>query len=98
MLTQSEREWLNEREIILACEGCYIWDAYWEDGVELKTMQDAADFEARVAAKLAHYVRTPCVTSLGDCPHWRKGAHCPRCRLKHARLQVEEELDGYNTM
>jgi len=55
MLTENELAWLNERQICLACEGSYIWAGYWEDGVELEIMQEAAEFEDRVAAKLARW-------------------------------------------
>lgn len=53
MLTESEELWLERREVIHQCKGYYIWAGYWEEGVELEDIQDAAIFEARVAAKLA---------------------------------------------
>ena len=88
MLTQSEREWLEKREVIHQCEGDYIWAGYWEEGVELEVMLEAAEFEGRVAAKLA--TDENCGVD-EDCPSdlpfgWG--------RLKAARLAVEEELDG----
>ena len=54
-----------------------------KDAVILE-LQEAAEFEARVAAKLANYIET-----LG----W-KG--CGKHALEQARLQVEEEMDGIN--
>ena len=47
MLTESERQWLERREVIHQCEGDYIWAGYWEEGVELAVMQEAAEFEQR---------------------------------------------------
>lgn len=88
MLTQSEREWLEEREVIHQCEGDYIWAGYWEEGVELEVMQEAAEFSERVAEKLA--TDESCGVD-EDCPPdmpfgWG--------RLKAARLAVEEAMDG----
>lgn len=60
--------------------------------------RDAAEFEARVAVYLA---KAPCLT----CPDNPQGgcstrklnsygrAHVEACRLKHARLAVEEEME-----
>ena len=69
-----------------------------------EALQDAAEFEARVAAKLALGCesQTPC----NGCwrANWkfcnlRKGYwDCADCFLKTARLIVEEEMDGNNTM
>lgn len=53
MLTDSEELWLERREFIHQCKGYYIWAGYWEEGVELEMMQEAAEFEARVAARLS---------------------------------------------
>lgn len=78
MLTQSELAWLNERQICLACEGSYLWGGYWEEGVELEVMKDAAEFEAQVAALIANLY----------------GDKFANVVLKHARLQVEEEMDN----
>lgn len=65
-----------------------------------KQIADAAEFEARVAEWLTYdevqdYTRDPCsgcqfaYDELVDCPQEREW-----CRLKMARLAVEEELDG----
>ena len=84
MLTESEIDWFRRRSMgpglyycgwcmkyALCCNPqfnrCPIKDSDW---------QEAAIFEARVAAKLAKL----------------------DCVLKYARLAVEEEMDGYNTM
>ena len=87
MLTEGELAWLEHRDAMQFLTGTYIADfaeyPLWNPG---KDWQDAAEFEARVAAKLANYIET-----LG----W-KG--CGKHSLEQARLQVEEEMDGYNTM
>lgn len=55
--------------------------------------RDAAEFEARVAAKLAQNTQAvPCIEH--GCPHgmpliWL----CVSCRLKYARLAVEAEME-----
>lgn len=58
--------------------------------------RDAAEFSARVAAKLAgreHPV--PCCS--GKCCHPIPYARlCPACRLKHAHLEVEAEMEKEN--
>ena len=93
MLTESEREWLERREFIQQCEGDYIWAGYWEEGVELKVMQEAAEFEARVAAKLAiHHLCITCPYPDGPGPR-----PCGWCLMKRARLKVEEEMDADRT-
>lgn len=100
MLTEIERAWLERREVIHQCKGYYIWAGYWEEGVELEDIQDAAEFEARVAAKLANPQWAVCWNSDSclefdgskDEPRW--WWNCEWCRLKHARLQVDEEMDG----
>ena len=61
--------------------------------------QDAAEFEARVAAKLANprwagcRHGDSCIEYGGDKEDiWLWG--CEWCRLKHARIEVEEEMDA----
>ena len=59
-------------------------------------MQDAAKFEALVAVKLAQneYMFIPCYlsgTKWDDCPH--EDWDCNQCRIKYARLAVEQEMD-----
>ena len=87
MLTTSEWEWLERREVIHQCEGDYIWAGYWEEGVELAVMQDAAEFSERVAARLA--TDENCGVD-EDCPPNKSFGWG---RLKAARLAVEEEMD-----
>lgn len=62
----------------------------------LYSFQDAAEFEALVAVKLAQneYIFIPCYlsgTKWDDCPH--KDWDCNQCRIKYARLAVEQEMD-----
>lgn len=60
--------------------------------------RDAAEFEARVAAKLA---QSPCWScpekSKLSCPRGKSDANgrpkAEACRLKHVRLAVEQEMD-----
>ena len=71
-----------------------------EDSNTIEELRDAAEFEARVAEWLTHdevedYTRDPCsgcqfaYDDLVDCPYEREW-----CRLKMARLAVEEEMDN----
>jgi len=103
MLTQSEREWLYRRELIYKWDGWYVWDGYYEPDTELENWQDAAEFEARVAAWLAeafmyilhdapgdHIQDMPC----DDCPVKECKLDCKDSILKWARLTVEEEMDA----
>ena len=67
---------------------------------ERRELLEAAKFEARVAAKLANPQWAVCWNSDSclefggskDEPRWVW--NCEWCRLKHARLQVEEEMDA----
>lgn len=87
------------------CQGhnktsCSHWDRFHCNNPvkrykAFQDMQDAAEFEARVAEKLA---RNICY----NCPDEPDGCHAafeaPRrtgesCRMKHARLAVEAEMD-----
>ena len=108
MLTDSEKRWIIEREIFRARTGYFYWDGYyWEENLQIEDMQDAAAFEARVAAKLAtlldesyFHIDTGSYESCREvCP-----AHslCPKgfnpdCRttfVKYARIAVEEEMNA----
>ena len=56
--------------------------------------QEAAAFESKVAAKLAAWEQElllPCMET-ATCRHHPE--NCPWCRLKYARLAVEEEMDA----
>ena len=101
MLTDSEKQWIEQREAMQFLTGTYIADfeeyPLWNPG---KDWQEAAEFEARVAAKLALGCesQTPC----NGCwrANWkfcnlRKGFwDCADCFLKAARLAVEEKMDA----
>lgn len=62
--------------------------------------RDAAEFEARVAEKLT--LKEPCPlpenADLDDCPYFTEddgsAFSCRWCRLKRARITVEEEMDN----
>jgi hypothetical protein len=92
-------KWLGQEDNVCIFRRCLIFDPKW---------QDAAEFEARVAAKLS--IRedrlTPCILdpnpeTHGECKQWRfywRNSYavywgCAACRLKHARLAVEEEME-----
>lgn len=75
-----------------------------KDAVILE-LQEAAKFEARVAAKLAniHFGTEDCAYCsnhipvneyCGECKTASSDKRCLACRLKYARLAVEEEMDA----
>ena len=100
MLTESELAWLTQRDDIeVACDSYRVPGL--DDGYDLDPdWQDAAEFEARVASKLANPQWAVCWNSDSclefdgskDEPRW--WWNCEWCRLKHARLQVEEEINA----
>lgn len=70
-----------------------------ESGQEIADWRDAAEFEARIAAKLANPKWAvcrhgdTCIEYGGDKEDvwiWR----CETCRMKWAMIAVEEEMDG----
>ena len=97
MLTEKERKWLEERKYRKApcgdethhCVGCMV-----KYGCSLTPdWIDAAEFEARVAARLAG------AWAIGEdmcfnnhCQLFDKD-RCTACYLKNARIAVEEEMD-----
>lgn len=111
MLTDSEKKWLEERKYDLEIFGCYYcpsckgFDKREGGCIFIRCMifrinwEDCAEFEARVAAKLTEISATwePCFKA-GGCPVEVLYAHnCIPCRLKHARLTVEEEMGNGRT-
>ena len=109
MLTNSEREWLETRdkkrpycfycEALFGTDSCY-WKCVTESCAMYPDMKDAAEFSERVAAKLANPQWAVCWNSDSclefggskDEPRWVWD--CEWCRLKHAHLQVEEDMDA----
>jgi len=109
MLTEQERKWLRGRDLRAApCDNelpGIICDCCVEIiGVvcPLKPdYRDAAEFEARGAEKLT--LKEPCPlpknADLDDCPYSyfiedeESAFSCRWCRLKRARITVEEEMD-----
>ena len=102
MLTEQERKWLEERKHRKApcgdethhCVGCLV-----RCGCSLTPdWIDAAEFAERVAAKLT--LEEPCPlpenADLDDCPYFTEddgsAFSCRWCRLKRARIAVEEEM------
>ena len=105
MLTESENAWLKHRDIANP-RGTYFYE-YCKDYAECHSdmlwgidecptaplsLHDAAEFEARVAAQLAAWETLP-VPCMNDTYCDRSSLVCPYCRLKWARLTVEEEMD-----
>lgn len=106
MLTEAEKKWLKKKsyykQFPVNCyktykcsecphkETCYLWP---------NDFKDAAEFEARVAVYLAKSACLVCPDNRhGGCPtreiaaHGRE--HVEACRLKHARLAVEAEMEA----
>lgn len=81
----------TEREKILQ----RMW---WKAEGKADELYEAAEFESRVAAKLANPKWSVCWNSdscieFGGHKDERWVWNCEWCRLKHARLQVEEMMD-----
>lgn len=110
MLTEAEKKWLGNREFANAVNyGAYSCPSCWWLNKELEECilrrclrfdpdyQDAAEFEARVAARLTD--KPP--YAFGFCQLCKYNSHgCQKlrmplkqCRLKHARLAVEAEME-----
>lgn len=99
MLTEQERKWLKQRDRNLFSFGLYL---VFTPGMSpaLIDYRDAAEFEARVAEKLT--LKEPCPlpehADLDDCPYFTEddgsAFSCRWCRLKRARITVEEEMDN----
>jgi hypothetical protein len=101
-LTESEKKWLEVREKRNFQTGYYLspWafpkkTLYWV--TEVSDTYDAAEFEARVSARLTG--EPP--YAFGFCQLCKYNSHgCQKlriplkqCRLKHARLAVEAEME-----
>ena len=101
MLTEQERKWLKQRDRNLFSFGLYL---VFTPGMSpaLIDYRDAAEFEARVAEKLT--LKEPCPlpknAGLHDCPYSyfiedeESAFSCRWCRLKRARIAVEQEMEG----
>lgn len=104
MLTEKERKWLEKRRTKDApCGACWRWcRTECKEACDRLTSdyRDAAEFEARVAEKLT--LKEPCPlpenADLDDCPYFTEddgsAFSCRWCRLKRARITVEEEMDN----
>ena len=108
MLTEAEKKWLEERERTELTHGLYSCAHCWHCTIERDLyhgyctasedycliepdFRDAAEFEARVAAKLAYFdIYRPCADD-GRCIELPMP--CQSCRIKHARLAVEAEME-----
>lgn len=114
MLTEQERKWLEKRgNKCLRClyysgdgsiEGICFWCSDKKEFVPKAYSIEAyyraaAEFEARVAAKLT--LEEPCPlpenADLDECPYFTEddgsAFSCRWCRLKRARIAVEEEME-----
>ena len=111
MLTEAEKKWLGNREFANAVDyGAYSCPSCWWLNKELEECilrrclrfdpdyQDAAEFEARVAAKLSRmdWEDVPCAHGMSlfcpkkGGPHINCGAWC---LMREARLAVEAEME-----
>lgn len=106
MLTESEKQWLRGRELVALayCAWCRKCDRRYRHMFRgcPTDYTSADDFEARVAAKLANplwgvcWNSDSCLEFGGSKDEPRGWWNCQWCRLKHARLQVEEEeMNGH---
>ena len=104
MLGKTTIKWLETRENRLKKFGCYIWPYDFPGRsiysmIDIRDFEDAGMFEARVAEKLTSAVGPePCGDDINRCPHKEivlKGNNiCRFCRLKYARIQVEEDIEN----
>ena len=111
-LSEKEKDWLERRKNICArCSTSYRGRPYfcgrWRYGKcidfdpkscidENVDFEDAAEFEARVAVKLATVICSGCedFNEKNVCPlaiYQTTGIY--ECRMKHARLAVEAEME-----
>ena len=104
MLTNSEKAWLKRRQFFngfysSGCLTCSLNRTFCEktDCPLHPDLEDALEFSERVAAELASWETLP-VPCMNDIVCNRSSLECASCRIKWARLTVEEEMDGYNTM
>lgn len=92
-LSEAEEKWLEDRDAIQFATGEYLCGLYPEMLVD--DFQDAAEFEARVAEKLVRNICYNCSDEPEGCPsafeYPRRTGE--RCRLMHARLAAEAEMD-----
>lgn len=105
-----ERRKKNEKEYgSVCCPYCEQFNPEWDlylgycnDKTDCQLTEhdfsDAAEFEARVAEKLARNICYNCSDEPESCPsafeYPRKTGE--RCRLMHARIAVEQEMDELN--
>lgn len=93
-LSEAEEKWLEDRDAIQFATGEYLCGLYPEMLVD--DFQDAAEFEARVAEKLARNICYNCSDAPEGCPsafeYPRRTGE--RCRLMHARLAAEAEMEA----
>ena len=104
MLTEAEKKWLEERKSSLryACHSCKFkgeGGCFYVPPIEREwcyldhvnqDWADAAEFEARVSRIMALYLGAP-PCGVGTCNN--PNFLCPECRLKHARLKAEQEME-----
>lgn len=94
MLDKKTKEWLERREYRLEKTGYYmsLWDFMNKTlfgMTEMPNWKDCAEFEARVAAKIAVESHNCGYCKIFDICN----GICEWERLKYARIEVEEEMD-----
>lgn len=111
MLTEAEKEWLERRKnLCLRCDlnecprfvrggESHMCRWFSPHRIEFENYRDAAEFEARVAEKLARDICFRCHDKYNEiCPkgigYFRLKLGIVSCGMKHARLAVEEEMES----
>lgn len=91
MLTESERQWLKNRRNKAYCRHCNPFASDYSCPLT-GNMKDTAEFEGRVAVKLAKVIAN--LVKENPFSDVEAQATTPDLVLKWARLSVEEEMDG----
>lgn len=96
MLTDAEKQWLEDRDAIQFATGNFLHDPYLKN--EYDDYRDAAEFEARVAEKLAKSICVVCPDNKnGSCQtrqNYPQRADIEACRMRHARIAAEAEMEA----
>ena len=102
MLDKATLEWWENRDLCVKCEGFFycmyrkspyglnvrFCKLYTPERLSEPDYKDALEFEARVAANLANEEDCPITDG---CVFFGEGV-CAWCKLKEARLTVEQEM------
>lgn len=92
MLTDAEKQWLEDRHAIQFATGNFLHEPYLKN--ECDDYRDAADFEARVARELTEPNGDYMPFCMPEDCDFHDLKNCRACRLKFARLAAEAEMDA----